>query len=93
MGLPEVWVEVPEQSSPSRPASLRPGLTIYLLEGAAYRTAARSRAFAGWTAAEIHRALNEPELSQATLAALRRVGAGAGRGRGHGAGRRSTDAH
>ncbi|MDE0446376.1 MAG: hypothetical protein OXH96_06850 [Spirochaetaceae bacterium] len=73
-GFPEVWVEVPEQSSPSRPAGLRPGLTIHLLEGGAFRTAACSRAFAGWTAQEIHRALNEPELSQATLSALRRVG-------------------
>ena len=73
-GFPEVWVEVPEQSSPSRPAGLRPGLTIHLLDGGAFRTAACSRAFAGWTAQEIHRALNEPELSQATLAALRRVG-------------------
>ncbi len=73
-GFPEVWVEVPEQSSPSRPAGLRPGVTIYLLEDGAFRSAKHSRAFAGWTSQEIHRALNEPELSQATLAALRRVG-------------------
>ena len=83
-GFPEVWVEVPEQSSPSRPAGLRPGLTIYLLEGGAFRTAARSRAFAGWAASEIHRALNEPELSQATLAALRRVGQALGAAAGTG---------
>ena len=83
-GFPEVWVEVPEQSSPSRPAGLRPGVTIYLLEGGAFRSAAHSRAFAGWTAAEIHRALNEPELSQATLAALRRVGRALGAAAGTG---------
>ncbi len=83
-GFPEVWVEVPEQSSPSRPAGLRPGLTIHLLEGGAFRGAAQSRAFAGWTAAEIHRALNEPELSQATLAALRRVGRTLGAAEGTG---------
>ena len=73
-GFPEVWVEVPEDYSPSRPAGLRPGLTIHLLEGGGFRPAASSRALPGWTAPEIHRALNEPELSQATLAALRRVG-------------------
>ena len=83
-GFPEVWVEVPEQSSPSRPAGLRPGLTIHLLEGGAFRGAAQSRAFAGWTAAEIHRALNEPELSLATLAALRRVGRALGVAEGTG---------
>ena len=55
-GFPEVWVEVPEQSSPSRPAGLHPGLTIHLLEGGGFRTAPGSRAFPGWTAQEIHRA-------------------------------------
>ena len=73
-GFPEVWVEVPEQSSPSRPAGLRPGLTIHLLAGGVFRTAPASRAFPGWTAQEIHHALNEPELSDATMTALRRVG-------------------
>ncbi len=73
-GFPEVWVEVPERSSPSRPAGLRPGLTIYLLEEGRFRTAPASRAFAGWTAAEIHQALNEPELSDASMAVLRRIG-------------------
>ena len=83
-GFPEVWVEVPEQSSPSRPAGLRPGLTIHLLEHESYRTASHSRAFARWTAQEIHRALNEPELSHATLAALRRVGRALGAAAGTG---------
>ena len=73
-GFPEVWVEVPDQSSPSRPAGLRPGLTIHLLEGGRFRPAAGSRAFPGWTAQEIHLALNEREVSYVTMAALRRVG-------------------
>ena len=83
-GFPEVWVEVPDTSSPSRPAGLRPGLTIHLLGEQGFRSAPSSRAFPGWTAAEIHRALNEPELSEETAAALRRVagalGAAAGTG-------------
>ena len=83
-GFPEVWVEVPDTSSPSRPAGLRPGLTIHLLGEQGFRSAPSSRAFPGWTAAEIHRALNEPELSAETAAALRRVagalGAAAGTG-------------
>ena len=29
-GFPEVWVEVPDEPSPSRPSSLRPGLTIHV---------------------------------------------------------------
>ena len=73
-GFPEVWVEVPEDRSPSRPSGLRPGLTIHLLDGGRFRTASSSRAFPGWTAAEIHRALNEREMSEATIAALRRIG-------------------
>ena len=73
-GFPEVWAEVPEDHSPSRPAGLRPGLTIHLLEGDRFRTASSSRAFPGWTAPEIHRALNERELSDATMAVLRRIG-------------------
>ena len=73
-GFPEVWVEVPEHFSPSRPAGLRPGLTIHLLEGGRLRPAASSRAFPGWTAQEIHQALNEREVSYVTMAALRRVG-------------------
>ena len=73
-GFPEVWVEVPDESSPSRPAGLRPGLTIHLLESGRFRPAASSRAFPGWTAQEIHLALNEREMSYVTMAALRRVG-------------------
>ena len=73
-GFPEVWVEVPEQSSPSRPAGLRPGLTIHLQEGGHFRTASSSLAFPSWTAQEIHLALNEHEVSYITMTALRRVG-------------------
>ena len=83
-GFPEVWVEVPEQYSPSRPAGLRPGLTIYLLEHGSFRTAASSRALPGWTAEEIHLALNEREVSYATMAALRRIGRTLGAAQGTG---------
>ena len=82
-GFPEVWVEVPDMATPSRPAGLRPGLTIYLLtadEG--FRIAPTSRTFPGWTAEEIHLALNEPELSGATTAALRRIGRALGAAEG-----------
>ena len=47
---------------------------IHLLESGRYRTAPESRAFAGWTAGEIHTAMNEPELSAATSDVLTRVG-------------------
>ena len=73
-GFPEVWVEVPEEPAPSRPASLRPGLTIHVLERERYRTVPESRALPGWGAEEIHRALNEPALSGETTEVLRRVG-------------------
>ena len=48
------------------------------------RPAAASRAFPDWTAEEIHRALNEPELSAATTAVLRRVGRALGATNGTG---------
>ena len=73
-GFPEVWVEVPERYAPSRPAGRLPGLVIHLLEGGRYRTAPVSGAFPGWTAEEIHTALNEPALSAATGEVLARVG-------------------
>lgn len=81
-GFPEVWVEVPERYAPSRPAGLKPGLVIHLLEDGAYRTAHQSRAFTGWTAEEIHAAMNEAELSAPTSDVLTRVGKALGaRGR------------
>ena len=73
-GFPEVWVEVPDRYSPSRPGGRRAGLTIHRLEGGAYRTAPQSGAFPGWTAEAIHTALNEPSLSAATGRVLDRVG-------------------
>ena len=73
-GLPEVWVEVPEAGSARRPRSRRPGLVIHLLEDDEYRESAVSRAFPGWRAEEIHRALNEAVMSEDTAEVLWRVG-------------------
>ena len=53
---------------------LSPGLTIHLLERGGYVVAPHSRAFPGWSAAEIHTALNEEVLSVETSRVLRRVG-------------------
>ena len=83
-GFPEVWVEVPDEPDESRPASARPGLTIHLREAGHFRPALVSRALPGWTVDEIHRALNEPELSEETTAALRRVGRSLGATEGTG---------
>ncbi len=83
-GFPELWIEVPEADAPSRPRSRRSGLTIHLLEDGAYREAAASRAFPGWTAAEIHAALNEQTFSAETSAVLERVGAVLGEREGTG---------
>ena len=75
--FPEVWVEVPEPWS-GRRSRRRPGLTIHVLGGngksRSYHEAEASRAFPGWTAADIHLALNEPERSHGTWAALERTG-------------------
>ena len=83
-GFPELWIEVPQARAPSRPRSRRSGLTIHLLEDGAYREAAASRAFPGWTAAEIHAALNEQTFSARTSAVLERVGAVLGEREGTG---------
>ena len=83
--FPEVWVDVPEaRYAVGRPAGLLPGLTVYLLEGGVYRAAVESRAFPGWTAAEIHVALNEETLSPETSRVLRRVGRALGAREGTG---------
>lgn len=74
-GFPEVWVEVPDRDTEGRMRRRRAGLTIHRLAGGAYRAAAESTAFPGWTAAEIHAGLNETVASETTFAALRRVGA------------------
>ena len=73
-GFPEIWVDVPDRPSPSRPAGRQSGLTIHLLQDGEYRTARESRAFPGWTANEIHMALNEPIRSPITSRVLDRVG-------------------
>ena len=67
-GFPEVWVLVPWE------ASVRtPGLTIHVRRGDVYREAPESRAFPGWRAEEIHRALTESPLSETAWRALERV--------------------
>ena len=73
-GFPEVWVDTPDAPSPNRPRRLRPGLTVYVLDGGRFRIAGESRAFPTWTVAQIHAALNESRLSPRTLADLTRVG-------------------
>ena len=83
-GFPEVWVEVPDEPEPNRPRSLRPGLTIHLRGEDGFRTVPSSRAFPGWTAEEIHRALNEATLSDDTARVLHRVGTAMGAAQGTG---------
>ena len=83
-GFPELWVEVPDAYAPGRPAGLRSGLRIYLLEEGRYVRSEESRAFPGWRAVEIHRGLNEPVLSEETSAALSRVGRALGEREGTG---------
>ena len=73
-GFPEVWVDVPDKRSLSTGKDRPSELTIYLLVEGRYETASASIAFPGWTAAEIHVALNEMDCSAATLEALTRVG-------------------
>lgn len=82
--FPEVWVEVPPSGPGGRPRRVPPGTTLYLLEARAdrYRQAQASQALPGWTAEEIHLALNEPRRSAATRAALERVGRALGRREG-----------
>ncbi len=83
-GTPEVWVEVPSPAWMAPRTSGRPRLVVYLLEGDRYVESAVSRAFAGWRATEIHRALNEDGKSAETVAAVRRVGRRLGRAIGAG---------
>ena len=73
-GLPEVWVEVPDRRAPSRASNRIPGLTIHVSGPDGYHESPASRAFPGWTAVEIHRAMNEPALSMETMTVLDRVG-------------------
>ena len=69
-GFPEIWVEVPARYRSRR----RPGLTIHVREADGYREVGESRAFPGWTAAEIHTALARKPLSEETHRVLERVG-------------------
>ena len=67
-GFPEIWVLVPWE------ASVRaPGLAIHVRRGAGYREAGESRAFPGWKAQEIHRALTEAPMSVPAWWALERT--------------------
>jgi Uma2 family endonuclease len=83
-GFPELWVEVPVAYAAGRPAGSGSGMRIYLLEGARYVLSEESRALPGWRAVEIHRALNEPALSEETSAVLSRVGRALGKREGAG---------
>ena len=67
-GFPEIWVLVPWESS-----LRRPGLAIHVRRGGAYREEGESRAFPGWKAEEIHRALTEAPTSEGAWRALERV--------------------
>ena len=67
-GFAEIWVLVPWE------ASVRaPGLKIHVRHGGGYREEAASRAFPGWRAEEIHRALTEAPMSEAAWRALERT--------------------
>lgn len=74
LGFPEVWVDVPDKRSLSTGTNRPSELTIYLFVQGRYETARESIAFPGWTAADIHVALNEMDCSAATIGALTRVG-------------------
>lgn len=80
--IPELWIEVPEAPMPSK--RKRPGLTIFVFDDGRYRPHAESLAFPGWSADEIHTALNESDRSQTTVDVLRRVGIAMGRQTGSG---------
>ena len=69
-GFPEIWVEVPARYRARR----RPGLTVHVREADGYREVLESRAFPGWTTAEIHTALAREPLSEETHRVLERVG-------------------
>ena len=67
-GFPEIWVLVPWESSVRRP-----GLAIHMRHGEGYREERTSRAFPGWRAEEIFRALTEAPMSAGAWRALERV--------------------
>ena len=67
-GFPEIWVLVPWEAS-----KRAPGLAIHVRRGAGYREEGESRAFPGWRAEEIHRALTEAPMSETAWRALERM--------------------
>ena len=67
-GFPEIWVLVPWKWS-----RRAPGLAIHVRGDEGYREAGESRAFPGWKAEEIHRALTETPLSRLAWRALERT--------------------
>ena len=67
-GFPEIWVLVPWEASVRRP-----GLAIHVRRGDVYREEGSSRAFPGWRAEEIHRALTEAPMSAGAWRALERT--------------------
>lgn len=69
--FPELWVDVPDESP--RPQKAH-GTNIYLLNEGLFQVAEESRAFPGWSAADIHTALNEERLSAHTAKVLERIG-------------------
>ena len=83
-GVRELWVDVPDKPSPSRPTNLQPGLTIRVLTKGTYQPAAESRTFPGWRAVDIHRALNEIVPSTATINLLEKLGRSMGERQGTG---------
>ena len=72
--IPELWVEVPDRGTRSRPAGLVPGLTIHLLKDGAYRVSPVSRAFPGWRAKDAHESLNELAPSARTHTMVEHMG-------------------
>ena len=67
-GFPEIWVLVPWTSSVRAP-----GLTIHVRRGEVYHEEPASRAFPGWKAQAIHRALTGDPMSEPAWRALERT--------------------
>ena len=67
-GFPEIRVLVPWDSSVRAP-----GLAIHVRRGAGYCEAGESRAFPGWKAEEVDRALTEDPMSETAWRALERT--------------------
>ena len=67
-GFPEIWVLVPWEGSVRAP-----GLDNPCAPGEGYREDGESRAFPGWKAEEIHRALTEDPMSEVAWRALERT--------------------